>query len=237
MRSVLLSICLAGTIPAPLAWGDLPSLDEETVSVGSAEDAEIAPPTEAERLADGLLGMLAAEKQAQRKSVNLTRARAVFHATAALRASKLTGIEAELLLAMTLFESSYNTYSISRMVETDGIWERKTGHVYGRAKPKNVRGPYFCGVMQVGSGGTSLSWDDCWRFIDDIPGTYLEGAQHLVDWMDDKTCRNRKGTKRLQCGLLAYRGGYPGIAANGNYPSRAFRIRNAIKHYTPKTTS
>lgn len=226
LSSIVLALGMVTASSASAIAEEIDEVGEEAKAPSSDEEAI--------RLAQGVQGMLLEEKKAGRQWAKISDDIALTHAKAALAAEAETGIEAELLLAMAFFESRYKPNSISRVVCNDNVCERVTGQVYSRRKPTNVRGPYFCGALQVGGGGNTTNWNECWAFIDDVPGTYVEAAQHLLRWEDMKPCKKLRSDRKLKCALLGYRGGNPGIVANGNYPARANRLKNSIKHHTPK---
>lgn len=184
----------------------------------------IAFADEVDDLAEGL--MIATKGM----NTKLTLAKAKVHAAAALAAELETGISAEILLGMAYYESRYEYGTISRLVCTEvGDCKRKTGKVKSRKKPSNIRGRLFCGAIQMGT----LSWKKCWYYIDHIDLAYLNGAKHLVEWLNDKRCKKKADYNRMVCAQKGYRTGNPHSKKIRPIRNR-LQLAKKIERHTPK---
>jgi hypothetical protein len=149
-------------------------------------------------------------------------------------------IDVALLLAVAYIESRFDGSSVSRLVcDAEQNCSRKTGRVAGSAKPKNARGPYFCGALQVKAGS---SWAKCRSFASDLTATYAKAVEEFVDWWGYCQRYRRDEDKRLRCALLGHGGGWNLIEAgmargsstkgSAGYPNRcllhARKIRRAF---------
>lgn len=144
----------------------------------------------------------------------LTREVAVAHALAA-KIAETPAVSAELLLAMAYVESRYEPKSTSRV--RDG--ERRTGVPKWESPPKEVKGPYFCGVTQATAG---FSWKRCLE-LRDIHTAYRATAEEITKWLS--YCRND-----ITCALTGYGGGFPAIkAGTSTYPARVLSRARAIR--------
>lgn len=154
------------------------------------------------------------------------------HVQAALAAAT-PKISASLLLGIAWEESGYNPTLVSRIeCNKANVCARKTGSLPSRKKPKNVRGPYFCGLTQL----KALTWKQCLALRDDLEGAYLGAATHLAQWMDEGVCRWRKGDKRIACGLLGYGGGWQAIErAKSTYPARIMARARRFARLVPRS--
>lgn len=145
------------------------------------------------------------------------------HVDAAIDAATDANVDPLLLLGMAYIESRYQPDTVSRKVcetiEGEEVCERVSNRWPSRKKGK-FRGVYYCGVTQL----EARSWRACLAWRDDIPGAYVEGANHLRWWLDTKTCQGNE-----RCALLGYVGGVTKIKTGSKYPrwcrGRATKIR------------
>lgn len=149
----------------------------------------------------------------------LTKDSALLHVAAA-KSAETNIVSKELLLSMAYSESRYNPRSVSRV--EDGV--RKGNIPKWTTPPKNVTGPYFCGVTQVMA---RMSWKRCVEF-QDIFLAYRTAAHELGKWFNDPYCR--KADERMRCALFGYGGGYPAIKAQTlTYPNRVLGRAKAFE--------
>jgi hypothetical protein len=146
---------------------------------------------------------------------------------AAISASIVTGVDAELLLGMAYVESRYNPLSLSRMQCEDGACRRVARIWTGSTPPHGARPTWYCGVLQTGG---NVPWDKCLAMRDLTVG-YLSGAEHLVEWMQTPRCAKLPGDDRLVCALRGYSGGWAAIAGQANsYVNSVLAARHRIEH-------
>lgn len=150
---------------------------------------------------------------------------AELHAFSAIDAAAWFGreeITPELLVSMAAFESDYRSRVVSREVCKGGRCKRKTGLWEHDWKPPGHKkgSTFFCGTLQV----TAKKWSECLTYNLDVEATYFVAAQELVEWLDSKKCKKRKGKSKLRCALLGYGGGHPLIRKwNHRYPTRIMK--------------
>ncbi len=156
----------------------------------------------------------------------LTPEAALTHAVAA-KMAETPEVPAELLLSMAYSESRYIPEATSRV--ENGV--RTTGIPKWSSPPKNVSGPYFCGITQAIA---QMSWKRCTE-LRNIFVAYRTSAIELRKWVRDPHCR--KADDQLRCALLGYGGGYAAIKAQtSTYPSRVLGRAHALKRATAPAT-
>lgn len=161
---------------------------------------------------------------------SLDEATAREHVQAAYVAAQKYDLPLELLLGMAYIESRYDPADLSRIECHKGKCVRVTGRWYKTTKPPRARPTYYCGAMQVGG---NVSWDRCQELRENLQENYLEGAQHLVEWMDDPHCRYKKGRAKLLCGLAGYGGGYRAIknGSKSGYPTNCLAAAKRVEQF------
>lgn len=163
------------------------------------------------------------------------------HAHAAIFASTLTGVDAEILLGMAYVESRFYRRVVSRKECRAGVCQRKGGFWRSHKKPWYFRGPYFCGSLQTGG---KISWAACQHRMANLPFAYLEAALHLNKWRAQSICaRRRTADARLRCAMLGYGGGHKLIAladsgyraGSTTYPVRCLRFAKRLRQALQRT--
>jgi hypothetical protein len=183
-----------------------------------------------EQYRNDLAHSLVEEVRLGKKCGALNHERALQHVDAALTAAT-PDFPVELLLSIPYPESCYNPDATSYLingVRASKIKGAPRAPKWARAPfpPKEVSGPYFCGVTQVAAG---KSWERC-KALRDIPVSYVVAVQELTKWSD--ACRVKyKKKNRIVCTLRGYNGGWGSIERwSSGYPhgilNRARRILN-----------
>jgi hypothetical protein len=154
------------------------------------------------------------------------------HVAMARAALEGTPFHVERVLAIAFVESSFDPRTVSRLECSDGECQRKLG-VLLRWKP-SIRGPYFCGVMQVMARHSRARCDE---LREDVPSNYVAGVGILHAWYNHPLCRkHRRG--RMYCALLGYGGGKPLILRGEHrYPGKIERAMGRIKRRVEANTS
>lgn len=166
----------------------------------------------------------------------LDKATAYQNVRAALAASRETGVDVKLLLAIGYIESRYNPNALSRC---EGAVGSGCGRVYGpwlgNDPPSKARPSWYCGIMQVGG---DVSWARCQHLRADLDENYMAGAKHLIWWSNVPECRDKPKDERLNCALQGYNGGYPAINTNyRRYVNMVMWMVGKIRYVLPREPS
>jgi hypothetical protein len=147
------------------------------------------------------------------------------HVTWARAAVAGTPFKVERILGIAQAESSFDKRSVSRLECSGDVCQRVLGPLLTWSS--RVKGPYFCGVMQVRA---KHSRRECDRLRNDIPGNYLAGVAALTFWHNHPLCRRRADKARMYCALLGYGGGKPLILLGEHrYPGKVERRMERVE--------
>lgn len=163
---------------------------------------------------------------------DLTVEEATWHVSLARDAVAGTNIEVERILGMTDIESTFDPRTVSRLECFSGVCHRKLGVLL--AWGPHIKGPYFCGVMQVRAKHECKRCSDaqqrkrCDQLREDTSANYKAGVEILTSFYNDPRCRKRRD--RMYCALLGVGGGYPLIEIGKHrYPGKVERRMQRVK--------
>lgn len=138
------------------------------------------------------------------------------HLIAARRGAS-PAVDAEILLAMASVESHLRRDWVSGLACDENACARTIARRRASSAPRGLRGPFFCGVLQM----RAETWEACLRLRESsLDSQYAAARAHLEMWRAGARCRRFRAPEDLTCALRGYGGN---SEANLRYARRILR--------------